>query len=234
MEEPFSLTLPGRTIRGVLHLPEAEKPGFVITCHGLFSSMESEKFIALAEAFTRSGLAAVRFDFSGCGKSSGKISQTTVSKRIAELTAVARFARNHPALGNRFGLLGSSLGGYTALFYASQHPVDALSIWATPYDLAEICHNIPEQDLNRLDRDFFEDAATYHLTKILDRISNIQIIQGKKDLIVPWPHAQKIHDQVNEPKELVFFDNADHSVSEQCDRNRALERTLAWMVRKIS
>jgi len=234
MEETFTLTLPDRIIRGVLHFPENKNPGFVVTCHGLFSSMESEKFIALAKTFTDAGLAAVRFDFSGCGKSTGNISQTTVSKRIAELAAVVRFAENHPALGNRFGILGSSLGGFTALFYAAQHAVNALSVWATPYDLAEICCNIPDQDRNRLDRTFFDDAAAYHLTKILGNISNIQIIQGKKDLIVPWQHAQKIYAAVNEPKELIFFNNADHSVSEQADREKALEKSREWMIRRIS
>jgi len=115
-EEHFTLSLQDRTIKGTLHLPGIKRPPFVITCHGLFSSMESDKFTAIAKTFTNAGMAAFRFDFSGCGKSSGKIADTTVSKRIEELKSVVCFAKTHPSLGKKFGIIGSSLGGFVSLF----------------------------------------------------------------------------------------------------------------------
>jgi len=233
-EEHFTLSLPDRTIKGTLHLPGIKRPPFVITCHGLFSSMESEKFTAIAKTFTNSGIAAIRFDFSGCGKSSGKIADTTVSKRIEELKSVVGFAKGHPSLGKKFGIIGSSLGGFVSLFFAAEHPVDALSVWATPYDLAEICKNIPAAELKKLNQTFFNDAEKYCLPSILAKIKNLQVIQGKKDLTVPWQHAEKIFAAVNEPKKLLFFEEGDHSISEKHDRDSAIRESLGWILKKIN
>jgi len=77
----------------------------------------------------------------GVGESTGSISDTTVSRRLKELMAVVAFARQHPSLSTRLGLLGSSLGGYVSLLYAAQDPsVKALSVWAASYNLMELRH----------------------------------------------------------------------------------------------
>lgn len=233
-EAPFKIRLPDRIIQGALHLPGIKKPPYVITCHGLFSTMESDKFTAIADAFTEAGIAIIRFDFSGCGKSSGKISDTTISRRIEELEKVVDFSKNHPALGKKFGILGSSLGGYVSLFFASKNHVDSLSVWATPYDLAETCKNIPENDLEILNQSFFVDALKYNLSSILTKINNLQIVQGKKDLTVPWQHAEKIYRAVNSPKKLLFLEGGDHSISEKHARKKALNESLNWILKSIN
>ena len=232
-EELFELNLPDRIIHGALHLPGIKRPPYVITCHGLFSTMESDKFTAIADAFTKAGIAIIRFDFSGCGKSSGNISDTTISRRIEELEKVVDFSKNHPALGKKFGILGSSLGGYVSLFFASENHVDALSVWATPYDLAETCNNIPENDLKILNQSFFDNASKYNLSSILTKIKNLQVIQGKKDLTVPWQHAEKIYNTAKYPKKLVFFPEGDHSISERYDRKKAVNESLNWILNRL-
>ena len=232
-EEQFKLNLPDRIIHGALHLPGIKRPPYVITCHGLFSTMESDKFTAIADAFTKAGIAIIRFDFSGCGKSSGYISDTTISRRIEELEKVVDFSKNHPALGKKFGILGSSLGGYVSLFFASENHVDALSVWATPYDLAETCNNIPENDLKILNQSFFDDASKYNLSSILTKIDTLQIIHGKKDLTVPWQHAEKIYNGANHPKKLIFFPEGDHSISTKYDREKAVNESLNWILNRL-
>jgi len=232
-EELFKLNLPDRIIHGALHLPGIKRPPYVITCHGLFSTMESDKFTAIADAFTKAGIAIIRFDFSGCGKSSGYISDTTISRRIEELEKVVDFSKNHPALGKKFGILGSSLGGYVSLFFASENHIDALSVWATPYDLAETYNNIPENDLKILNQSFFDDASKYNLSSILTKIDTLQIIHGKKDLTVPWQHAEKIYNGANHPKKLIFFPEGDHSISTKYDREKAVNESLNWILNRL-
>ncbi len=128
MIETFVLRVDNKSICGVLHLPLLEKPPCVITCHGLFSSKDSDKFLSIARVFTDRGIAVIRFDFSGCGESTGSIADTTVTGRLAELTAVVQFARQHQLPGPRLGLLGSSLGGYLSLLYAAQDTVNQSTI----------------------------------------------------------------------------------------------------------
>jgi hypothetical protein len=229
MSESFRLSVEDRFISGILHLPPTAKPPCVITAHGLFSSKDSDKFISIADSFTRHGLAVIRFDFGGCGESSGSIADTTVSRRLKELTAVVAFARQHPALSNRLGLLGSSLGGYVSLLHASRdRAVHALSVWATPYDLLDLRHNIPEEELLRLKQDFFIDAAGYHLEPVLSALAFVQIIHGHNDTIVPYPHARKLFSLISQPKELQIIPSGDHSLTCAEDRKVAIEHSLRW------
>jgi len=227
-QETFRIACEDRSISGVLHLPATENPPVVITCHGLFSSKESDKYRAIATCFSQAGLAVIRFDFSGCGQSTGKLADTTVSRRLAELRRVAQFARSHPRLSPAIGLLGSSLGGFVALLAAGELAAAPLSVWATPYSLPEICQNIPPADLQILNPAFFEDARRQDLTAVLPGLSRVQVIQGKRDDIVPWRHGQNIFNIVNSPKELQLFPAGDHTFSSAADRRRALKMSLVW------
>ena len=229
MPESFRLSVENRTISGILHLPPIAKPPCVITAHGLFSSKDSDKFISISDYFIHNGLAVIRFDFGGCGESAGSIADTTVSRRLSELKAVVTFARQHPLLSTRLGLLGSSLGGYVSLLYAAQDwAVRALSVWATPYNLMELRHNIPEHELRRLKQDFFIDAAQYHLESVLSELTAVQIIQGNNDTIVSCTHAQELFSRVSQPKELHIIPEGDHSLTSPRDRKRAIEHSARW------
>jgi len=228
LQEAFMLDCGERRLSAVLHLPATERPPVVVTCHGLFSSKQSDKFVAIAQAFSEAGLAVIRFDFSGCGQSTGLLADTTVSRRLEELRQVVCFARSHPGLGPGIGLLGSSLGGFVALLAAGELAAAPLSVWATPYRLPEICQNIPPADLQGLRPGFFEDARRQSLSAALPGLARVQIIHGKRDEVVPWQHAQDIFNDVKKPKELRLFPNGDHTLSSANDRRQAVAMSLGW------
>lgn len=231
-QEKFHIQLEDRIISGVLHLCETSAPA-VITCHGLFSSMQSDKFLHIAEAFSRAGFAVVRFDFSGCGESTGDIADTTVTRRLQELEAVMRHISGHAKLSGHFGILGSSLGGYVGLLYAARHPVDALSVWATPKELLSLKRNIPPDDVQKLKADFFSDAGRWDLPAEIAGLQCVQVIQGTEDEIVPWQHAELISQAVQEPRELLLLPGADHSISQPQQRQLAITQSLAWFKRHL-
>jgi alpha-beta hydrolase superfamily lysophospholipase len=228
MIEAFQLSLPDRTIAGALHSTAGRKGlPWVVLCHGLFSSMTSEKFTELAERLSSAGIAALRFDFSGCGASSGSIADTTVTRRLQELAAVVRFAESHGCLGRDCGLMGSSLGGFVGLLYAERRWFNALSTWAAPYDLSIIRNNIPPQDLERLKPEFFTDAARYHLD-LQQMQTPLQIIHGSRDAIVPVAHADTLHAAASGRSRTVIIDGADHTISDPRHRSIALDACCAW------
>ena len=175
----------------------------------------------------RSGIAALRFDFSGCGASTGSIADTTVSRRLQELEAVVGFADSHAALGRDCALMGSSLGGFVGLLFAARRPFKALSLWATPYDLAVIKDNIPAQELQRLKPGFFTDAAGYRLDARHTDIP-IQIIHGTHDEIVPVSHADRLCSRDNPLNQCVIIPGADHTISNPEHRKKALGECCAW------
>jgi uncharacterized protein len=227
MIESFQLSLPDRIIAGALHLPDGlQKAPWVVLCHGLFSSMASEKFTELADRLCCSGIAGLRFDFGGCGASTGSIADTTVTRRLQELDAVVRFAENHACLGKESGLMGSSLGGFVGLLYAQRRGFKAVSVWAAPCELSSIRGNIAPQDRARLKPNFFTDAAAYH-PDIEKLAVPLQIIHGSCDDIVPVAHAEKIHAQAPR-SHAVIIEGADHPISNAQHRSTALDACCAW------
>ena len=231
-QEKFQIPLHDRVIDGVLHLCENRAPA-VITCHGLFSSKQSEKFVRIAETFSREGFAVVRFDFGGCGESTGNIADTTVTSRLQELEAVMHHLSGHAKLSGRYGILGSSFGGYVGLLYATRHPVAALSVWATPCDLLSISKNIPQEDLQKLKQGFFEDARTYNLPAAIAGMPSVQVIHGLNDEVVPVDQAALIHQTLQEPKEILLLPGADHSIAQPEQRRQAIEQSLVWFKRQL-
>ncbi len=232
-KEPFLLSEGSHTISGVLHIPDISNPPCVITCHGLFSSKASDKFAAIAERFSRSGIAVALFDFAGCGESSGTIAETTASGRLQDLTAVAGYVSSHPRIGTSRGILGSSFGGFVSIFFAAQSPVQAVSLWAAPCIIEDIFHTVPQQDLDKLSHSFFSDTAAYDPLPALKRLHTVQVIHGKQDAIVPAAHAENIISRVNQPKELIIFPSGDHSISRPADREAAVEKSLFWFKKHL-
>jgi len=92
----------------------------VIACHGMGASKDSDKYLLLGRDLPAAGLALARFDFRGSGESAGLQRDATIETRIEDLEAVLGHLAAQPGLDGRFGLLGSSLGGYVALWAASR------------------------------------------------------------------------------------------------------------------
>ncbi len=126
----------------VLHLPASPaRVPCVVACHGLNASKNSEKYLLLGAELPAAGLALARFDFRGCGESSGREEDTTIASRIADVEAVIRALAGHPRLDGRFGLLGSSLGGFVALFVASRRPGTPVVTWNAPASLTDLAND---------------------------------------------------------------------------------------------
>ncbi|MEJ2475932.1 MAG: alpha/beta hydrolase [Desulfobacterales bacterium] len=76
----------GYRLKGMLHLPTAERPPVVIGSHGLLSSSESAKQRELAARCTAAGMGYFRFDHRGCGRSQGYFPEvTTLEGRVQDL-----------------------------------------------------------------------------------------------------------------------------------------------------
>ena len=71
-----------------LHHPTTQPHAVVILCHGMESSKESEKIVALSRQLSERGILALRFDFSGSGESEGKFEDITYSGEVEDLRAL--------------------------------------------------------------------------------------------------------------------------------------------------
>jgi hypothetical protein len=223
----------GFKIAGVLHLPDEKNPPCVIASHGLLSSKNSEKYIALGERASKEGMAMLRFDFRGIGESEGRLEDDTVSRRIADLGSAIAFVKSYPGLGNRIGLLGSSLGGYISLIGASKEKeIRAVVIWATPFHLDDLGSKGTEGSPLPGEA-FFRDLPRHRLLPLLPKIPSCLVIHGEKDELVPVDQAWEIFHTLGAPKEIHVIEDADHRLTNPSHRQRAIDLSVSWFKRYL-
>lgn len=122
----------GITLAGTLTIPPGKGPFpavFLITGSGPQDRNEAlaghRPFLVLADALTRKGIAVLRADDRGVGKSTGDFSQATTVDFAGDAFAAVRYLQSRPEVdANKIGLIGHSEGGLIAPMVAVQHPAD--------------------------------------------------------------------------------------------------------------
>lgn len=235
----------GGHLAGVLHLPAGEANSFgVILCHGMESSKESLKLLHLGESLSGAGFTVLRFDFTGAGESSGELESITCSRQMEDLEAAHELLKGRGVA--EVGIIGSSMGGTTALMYAGgAGNVAALATLAAPFDpRALLERDFPPDAIalwrargfiefngRRLRTDFLEEALTIDVASAVARITcPALVIHGDADPTVPVAQAVVLHDALPGEKALCILPGADHRFTRQEDRDTALSRTEAWVV----
>lgn len=222
----------GMDLSAVVHLP-GKVPAPVIVCsHGLLSAKESPKFVAIGETMSKAGFCALRFDFSGCGHSPPRRGISLVEARIYDLKAAMSFALKQPWSDGRIGLLGSSLGGFLSLLAANERPelIRATVCWAAPFDISGI--HPDKEHLDEL-RTIFPDGPSLGSPTNLDAlggVGRVLLIHGQLDNVVPWRDSVRIYERLNDPKKLLLMRTADHRISDDSWRKRAIQASVQWFL----
>ena len=235
-QEAVSFPSPSGKLAGIIHYPRHESNGCIITAHGLMSNKDSDKFIELGDRFAEEGFSVLRFDFSGCGESAGKIANTTVTGRKEDLHAAIDFMRSRRLADGHLniGLLGSSMGGFVSMLVAScREDIKAVAAWATPFRFEELREAITLGSESMIKEKFFEDARLYPVATFVPRVHRLLIIHGDRDATVPFHHAQKIYERTREPKLLEIIAGADHSITNPQHREKAISLSLGWFKRWV-
>jgi fermentation-respiration switch protein FrsA (DUF1100 family) len=230
--EPHRLAFTGGALAMVLHLPDTPGPSpCVVACHGLGASKDSDKYLLLGTEFARAGIALARFDFRGCGESTGVEEDTTVATRLADARRVLGALAEDRRLGGGRGLLGSSMGGYVALHLAAEGgggwPVVT---WNAPASLAGLSES-ERHDGRGLGIAFFEELAAGRYTESPAGLPWHLVIQGGADDVVPVEHGALLHARAAQPCDMLLIEGADHRLSDPGHRMRAVEASLAWFRR---
>src|SRR5947207_2754528 len=179
-------------------------------------------------ALPGAGLALARFDFRGWGESSGAEEQTTVATRIEDVEAVLARLEDHPRLDGRLGLLGSSLGGFVALFVASRRPDTPVVTWNAPASLTELAND--DLDDNRgpgvpFAMEYME--GRYALAP--KGVGRHLIVHGEDDDVVSLDHGMQLHDQADEPCDILVIPGGDHRLTDPAHRAQAVTASVAWL-----
>lgn len=129
----------GLSLNAVLSRPQdGPVNAVVVFLHGYTGSRDEiavrgdeGMFLRAARAFARQGIASVRFDFAGSGKSDGAWADTTFDSQAADTGAVLRALRDMPGFETLpLHFLGFSQGGLVGLKVAADDPsVQGIVLW---------------------------------------------------------------------------------------------------------
>ena len=211
---------------------------------GFRSDMTGSKASALDAWGAETGRAVVRFDYSGHGRSGGRFEDGTIGRWLEEAEAVVDRVCRRPLV-----LVGSSLGGWMALLLArklkAEKAVAGLVLVAPAADftsrLMEPAFSEEAREAIARDGVWLRPSAygdPYPITRRLLEESRahllldgpidvgcpVHILQGVRDVDVPWQHAVETVSRIaTDDVVLTLVKDGDHSLS----RPRDLERLVA-------
>ena len=228
--------------------PDSDRCPMVILMHGIFSSKDYNPMPALAKGLAQSGIASIRFDFNGHGKSEGRMQDMTVEKEIADAIAIWEYAKSLPYVDG-IGFLGHSQGGVIAsmtaghLAEAGSGAPRAMVLLAPGSVIKEACQggkffnarfdpkDPPEYircwGIKKLGReyllttqrlDIYGTAAAYQ--------GPVLILHGSKDSIVPMWCSERYKETYGDRAELVVIDGENHMINRR--RDQVVSKTVGF------
>lgn len=222
-----------------VHEPAGAKaPLCLVFLHGFGSDQEGEKAQFLRERALENGLAFCTFDFRGHGKSGDDMRGLTIDRNIEDLKAIQAMlaGRGH----DRLGLIGSSMGGFTAIWHSALSPDgiacgmhiapafgmdEGFLLWAGP----EKTMQWQKDGVVDFGNDFVScelgwgwiaDLKSRQTARLLPLYKTpTLILQGKHDESVPWRGVLAFATQCRyEGIDLHLFADGDHRLTDRKDR----------------
>ncbi|MGB9779720.1 alpha/beta hydrolase [Caldanaerobacter sp.] len=256
MQKAVEFTYDGKTLRGMLHLPDEarEKVPMVVMFHGFTGNKVESHFIfvKMSRALEKAGIGSVRFDFYGSGESDGDFSEMTFSGELEDARQILDFVKRQPTTDvERIGLLGLSMGGAIAGIIAKEKKEDikALVLWAPAFNMPElimaegarqygaIMESLGYVDIGglKLSRDFVEDIALYDIFKMSKGYDKkVLIVHGTKDEAVEFSVSDKILKEVyGDLAFRVAIEGADHTFKNLEWERKAIEESVKFFEEQL-
>ena len=251
LTQPFTVSTDGITIRGTIFYPEARPSKLypvVIICHGIPGSgtprpSTDPGYEDLATEFTSLGVAAVIFNFRGCGESGGNFDMMGWTH---DLEAVIDKTLNTPHIDpTRLLVVGFSGGGAAAAKVAAENDnIFAVALVGTPAhfrifekDMPSVVEDFRERGIIR-DPNFPPDMDHWidGFTEIEPRRwirhfkgKHALVMHGDEDELVPVEHARELHEAA--PAGVAEISIIPGGVHRLRLDSRCVDELKAWVLR---
>lgn len=212
----------------------------VIIGHGVTGNKDRPWAIGLAEGLEKAGFNALRFSFSGNGKSGGKFEDSTITKELKDLKAVVDAAEEEGY--HRICYVGHSMGAAVGVLAAvKDERIELLVSLAGMGDTRsfverEFADQKPGQgcmwdDPNcPLSQAFVDDMNK--IDNVFAKTEKVEvpwlILHGDADDVVPVEEGRRMYASAYEPKELVILPGVDHVFSGD-GLAPMTEAVIAWL-----
>ena len=230
----------------------ANARGLAFIIHGLSGKKEEPHIALFAEAFKEKEYTVVRFDTTNTfGESDGKYEDATVTNYIEDLEDVIKWAKSQLWYQEPYVLVGHSLGGIAALYFAKNYsnevkglaPISTVVSGELSMDTPKYKESDWEQSgwkieksstsptgIKKLPWSHMIDRKKYDILPIADKLTMpILLIVGDKDDSTPPEHQRMLFDVLPGDKELHIIKDAPHSFVEQPHLEEIKQIFFAWI-----
>lgn len=239
----------GADLAARLDMPNGPIRAYALFAHCFTCTKDILAARRVATELARTGIAVLRFDFTGLGSSAGEFASTNFTSNVADLVSAADYLRDNYAAPSI--LIGHSLGGAAVLAVAGQIPeVRAVATIGAPADTGHVIHNFGS-DIDRIEADgeaevslagrpfrikkqFLDDVRK---TKLIEAVATMKkpllVLHSPVDQTVGVENAGEIFQAAKHPKSFVSLDQADHLLTRAEDANFAASVIAGWVARYI-
>ena len=227
---------------------ETDTCPMVILMHGIFSSKNINPMPALARGLAEAGIASIRFDFNGHGKSGGRMQDMTIEKEIADAVCIWNFVKALPYV-SEIGFLGHSQGGVVASMTAGRLAANgivspkAMVLIAPGAVIKEACQggkffnarfdpkDPPEfircWGMMKLGREYLLSTQTLDIYETAAEYKGkVCIIHGTKDRIVPLWCSERYKDTYGDNSNLILVEGENHTITQR--RSEVIRHTVSF------
>lgn len=253
--ETFSVKGAEGMLHAELQKPETakdKKVPLVIICHGFSGNCDAKLLTDIADDLLKDGIASIRFDFNGHGKSEGEFQNMTVPNEIQDLKNVIAWAQNQPWVEN-ISLLGHSQGGVVVSMTAGElgdKIIKSLVLMAPaavlrddalrgntmgamydPWNMKEDYVQLPFGGM-KLGRKYIESARSLPIYETaLKYAGPVLVMHGTYDRVVPYTYGER-YDQGYKNSTLLLIQGEDHGFS-QTSTESALY-AADWLAKQLN
>lgn len=235
----------GHNLAARIDMPENGKPcAYALFAHCFTCGKDLTPANRIVNALNEEGVAVVRFDFTGLGKSAGAFEDTNFTSNVEDLLEAAKYMREHlqaPSL-----MIGHSLGGTAVLVAAGQIPeTKAVVTIGAPSNTT----NVMKQfgcDVEKIEtegkagvllagrpftikKQFLDDIKMQNIETAVHKLKKpLLVCHSPIDDTVPISHAADIYKWALHPKSFISLNTHDHLLFAEGAAEYVARCVTAW------
>jgi putative redox protein len=240
----------GNELATSIDFPNHQKPKqFALFAHCFTCTSQLNAVRNISQALNNKGIAVVRFDFTGLGKSEGDFANSHFEANVDDLIAVNNYITKHyqaPKL-----MIGHSLGGAAAIVATSKlDNIQAIVTIGSPADVQHVTKQfegqVKELEKNeeaevliggrqfKISGEFVDGFKQHNLPETIKKLRKpILVMHSPIDEIVGINNAHEIYHNAKHPKSFVSLDSADHLLTKKEDSIYVGDMVASWASRYI-
>ncbi len=237
-------------LAGILDMPEGAPVAFAIFAHCFTCGKDFLPGTRVSRGLAQKGIATLRIDFAGLGKSSGKFQESSFLTNVDDLLMAADWLNTHHSAPSL--LVGHSLGGAAVLAAASKisgiKAVATIGAPAEPEHVQDMFADaIPEIEKSgeaevqlagrsfRIGKKFLDDMKQHSQLETLSQLKGVEtlIMHAPDDQTVGLDNAGLIYSALRHPKSFISLSGADHLLTKPRDTQYVVDLISTWSSRAL-